>query len=180
MESEGAPGWVRVFFDRLLTGLNAIGSAWVLGIMVLVNIDVVARSVFNRPMSGVPLVITMSLVSIVFLQLADALKAGRVTRNEAFIGRLLVRRPGIGFALQAFFHAAGAVFMTLLFAYTVPFFEKAWRLESYLGNRGDFTLPDWPFKLLILVGAGAAGLQFLVLVLADLRRVSRALGGGDS
>jgi len=49
-------------------------------------------------------------------------------------------------------------------------FAKAWQSGAYLGNRGDFILPEWPFKLLIVVGATMAGLQFLLLAWRDLQQ----------
>ena len=49
--------------------------------MVLINIDVFSRYLFNAPVTGVPLVITLSIIAIVFLQLAAALRGGRVTRS---------------------------------------------------------------------------------------------------
>lgn len=169
-EERTAPG---VAFDLLVVALNALGSLWIFFIMALVCVDVVARYVFNSPVTGVPLLITMSLISIVFLQLPDALRAGRVTRNEALLGVLLERRPRIGLALQAVFHLSGAAMMAFLVVYTGPLFAKAWRSGAYLGNRGDFILSEWPFKLLIVVGAVVTGLQFLVLFWRDLKERAR-------
>lgn len=165
----GARSPIAAAFDVLVVALNALGSLWIFFIMALVCVDVVARYVFNSPVTGVPLLITMSLISIVFLQLPDALKAGRVTRNEALLGVLLERRPRLGLALQAVFHLAGVALMGFLVVYTGPLFAKAWRSGAYLGNRGDFILPEWPFKLLIVVGAVVTGLQFMVLFWRDLR-----------
>ncbi len=171
---------VAAAFDVLVVTLNALGSLWIFCIMALVCVDVVARYVFNSPVTGVPLLITMSLIAIVFLQMPDALRSGRVTRNEALLGVLLKRRPQLGLALEAAYHLAGALLMVLLTIYTGPFFMKAWKTGSYLGNRGDFILLDWPFKLLITVGAAVLALQFLVLFADGLRRraaLARGIAG---
>jgi TRAP-type mannitol/chloroaromatic compound transport system permease small subunit len=64
--------------------------------------------------------------------------------------------------------------MVLLFVYVTPMFEKAWSTESFLGARGDFTLPEWPFKLFIVVGSVVTALQFLVLATRDLQMLLRA------
>ncbi|HEY5608622.1 MAG TPA: TRAP transporter small permease subunit [Alphaproteobacteria bacterium] len=156
-------------FDGLVRLMNAIGSLWIMLIMILINIDVIGRYVFNSPVRGVPLVITMSLIAIVFLQLSDALLAGRVTRNEALLGRFLRDRPKLGHTLQAIYHAAGILLMVLLIWFSVPMFDKAWKSEAYLGNRGDFILPEWPFKLLIVVGSIVVALQFVRLTWLDVR-----------
>lgn len=155
--------------EWLVVGLNAAGSVWVFLIMLLVCLDVAMRDFFNAPIPGVPLVITMSLISIVFLQSADALRNGRMTRNEALLGRFLRNRPALGYTLQGLFHLGGAAFCALLVHYTWPLYLKAWRSKAYLGTQGDVTLPEWPFKLLIIVGAVVLGLQFLALAWRDLR-----------
>lgn len=179
----GARSPIAAAFDMLVVTLNAFGSLWIFFIMALVCVDVVARYVFNSPVTGVPLLITMSLISIVFLQLPDSLRSGRVTRNEALLGVLLERRPRLGLALQAVFHLSGAAMMAFLAVYTGPLFAKAWRSGAYLGNRGDFILPEWPFKLLIVVGAVVTAVQFLVLFWRDLREraaLSADKRAGDS
>jgi TRAP-type mannitol/chloroaromatic compound transport system permease small subunit len=164
----GARNAAATAFNAVVVGLNALGSLWILFITAIVCIDVAARYLFNSPVTGVPLVITMSLIAIVFLQLPDGLRAGRVTRNEALLAVLLERRPRIGLALQAVFHLCGAAMMAFLVVYIWPMFVKAWTSRAFLGNRGDFVLPEWPFKLLIVVGAVMTGLQFLLLFRRDL------------
>jgi TRAP-type mannitol/chloroaromatic compound transport system permease small subunit len=169
--SSRGPG---ALFAWLVVAMNAIGSIWVFVIMILVVADVAGRYVFNAPISGVPLVITMSLIGIAFMQLPDALRNNRLTRNEALLGPLLAHRPRAGHALQALFHLAGALLMALLVVYVAPMFEKAWATDSFLGARGDFIMPEWPFKLVIVVGAVVTGIQFLILAWRDLRAMSTA------
>ena len=168
--SPRGPGTV---FAWLVVAMNAIGSIWVFVIMVLVVADVIGRYAFNSPIAGVPLVITMSLIGIAFMQLPDALRNKRITRNEALLGPLLEHRPRAGHALQGLYHLAGAFLMVLLVVYVTPMFEKAWSTESFLGTRGDFTLPEWPFKLVIVAGSVVMAAQFLILAWRDLRALSR-------
>ncbi|NQV57059.1 MAG: TRAP transporter large permease subunit [Rhodospirillales bacterium] len=161
--------WPIIWFDATISGLNAIGSAWIFVIMALINIDVFSRLLFNRPISGVPLIIEMSIIVIVFLQLAAALRRGRMTRSDVVIGRLLDNRPATGHLLQGVYHLAGFVLMILLIQYSLPLFSKAWRRGTYAGLEGDFTLPIWPIKLLIVVGAAVIMVQFLRLVRRDIQ-----------
>ncbi|MGE0226111.1 MAG: TRAP transporter small permease subunit [Rhodospirillaceae bacterium] len=164
-------------FDTFVRILNAFGTVWICLIMFLLNADVFMRYVFNAPIRGVPLIITLSVIVIVFLQLPDALRERRVTRNDALIGSLLRRKPVIGYSLQAFYHFGGVVLLAILFWYSVPLFEKAWDLDSYSGARGDFTIPDWPLKMLILVGGAAVCIQFARHFFTDLRAVKRHAAG---
>ncbi|MPZ56992.1 MAG: TRAP transporter large permease subunit [Rhizobiales bacterium] len=165
-------------FDILINALNAVGTVWIFVIMVLINADVFARYLFNRPLNGVPLIIELSIVAIVFLQLAAALREGRMTRSDVLIGRLLTRRPQLGLSLQAIYHALGAVLMGILFFYSAPLFEKAWRRETYTGVEGDFTLQVWPLKLIILLGVAVCGVQFLRHVGLDLKGIGAAARAG--
>jgi C4-dicarboxylate transporter DctM subunit len=165
-------------FDIAITALNAVGTVWIFVLMVLINADVLARYLFNYPINGVPLIIEVSIVAIVFLQLAACLREGRMTRSDVMIGRLLAQRPQLGLSLQAIYHALGAVLMAVLFFYSVPLFEKAWRQDTYTGVEGDFTIQVWILKLLILVGVAACGIQFLRHIGFDLIAINTAAREG--
>jgi C4-dicarboxylate transporter, DctM subunit len=165
-------------FDALISALNAVGTVWIFVIMVLINADVFARFLFNHPINGVPLIIELSIVAIVFLQLASALRSERMTRSDVLIGRLLAQRPQLGLSLQAIYHALGAVLMGVLFFYSAPLFEKAWRLGTYTGVEGDFTVPVWILKLIILIGVAVCGIQFLRQVALDLSGIGAAIRDG--
>ena len=155
--------------DGVVAVLNALGTGWIFVIMILINADVFFRYLFNSPIRGVPLVITLSIIAIVFLQLPDALRARRVTRNDAVIGNLLKARPRLGHLVQCVYHFAGFGVMLTLLIFIYPFFIKDWESGSYSGNRGDFTFPHWPIKLVIVIGAAACALQFLRLCWHDIR-----------
>jgi TRAP-type uncharacterized transport system fused permease subunit len=165
-------------FDALISALNAVGTVWIFVLMLLINADVFARFLFNYPINGVPLIIEVSIVAIVFLQLAAALREGRMTRSDVMIGRLLAQRPQLGLSLQAIYHALGALLMGLLFYYSAPLFEKAWRRNTYTGVEGDFTIQVWILKLLILVGVAVCGIQFLRHIGLDLKGIGAAARDG--
>jgi tripartite ATP-independent transporter DctM subunit len=165
-------------FDAVITTLNAVGTAWIFVLMVLINADVFARFLFNHPINGVPLIIEVSIVAIVFLQLAAALRERRMTRSDVMIGRLLAQRPQLGLSLQAIYHALGALLMGILFLYSAPLFEKAWRRNTYTGVEGDFTIRVWILELLILVGVAVCAIQFLRQVAADLVAIDAAARSG--
>jgi TRAP-type mannitol/chloroaromatic compound transport system permease small subunit len=147
-------------FNKLVTALNGIGTIWIFLIMILINLDVFLRFLFNMPVRGVPLAVSMSIIAIVFLQMSDALRVGRFTRSDVLIGRLLQSRPIIGHWLQMHYNAFGVILMAIIFWYTIPFLGKAWRSQSYAGNEGDFTVPEWPVKLVILIGSSCCCIQF--------------------
>ncbi|MBI2320021.1 MAG: TRAP transporter large permease subunit [Betaproteobacteria bacterium] len=155
--------------DAAVTGLNALGSLWVFVMMAMIVSDVSARFFFNSPIKGVPLLIELSIVAIVFLQLASVLRAGRLTRSEIMIGKLLARKPAMGAVVESCYYAAGAFLMALIFIHNWPLFEAAWAQRTYVGVEGYFSVPVWPLKLLILVGSAICGIQFLRGALGDFR-----------
>jgi C4-dicarboxylate transporter DctM subunit len=176
---KGRPSALIRNYGRLLSGLNGLGTAWIFVMMVLINADVIARAVFNAPIRGVPLIIALSIIAVVFLQLPDTLRNGRLTRNELVLSRL--ERSGSTWfhLLQAMFHISGAIVMAVVIVFGYPLLVKSWLSEAYFGNLGDFTFAEWPIKVIVLIGALAAGGQFLILFGRDVKALlSRKEGSG--
>jgi C4-dicarboxylate transporter, DctM subunit len=147
-------------FDGLVSVFNAGGSLWIFAIMILLSADVLSRSLFNAPLQGVPLLIELSILVIVFLQLPAAIRSGRLTRSDILLAGLIERRPSLGITLRAVYDALGIFLMAVVFYYTVPTFVNVWNRNTFEGLEGTFALPSWPFKLLILVGALLCVVQF--------------------
>ena len=157
-------------FERLTQTLNALGTLWIVALMVLINTDVIGRDFFNAPVRGVTELVSLSIVGIVFLQLADTLATGRMTRADVLLDRLKRRRPALAAALQALYHLVGAGLMAvILWAAWAPLVESI-RIQEYVGAVGDFTAPVWPVRLIMLVGICATLATFLLLAWLDLRR----------
>jgi len=146
---------------RVLSGLNSVGSAWIFVLMVLINADAFGRTLFNAPINGVPELIELSIVGIVFLQMGDALRNGRLTRSDGLFNLALARRPALGRAMGAGFDLLGAVFMALILYGSVPLLAEAWTRDYYVGVEGWFTMPVWPVKAIIVIGCVVTLAQFL-------------------
>lgn len=161
-------------FERLTQALNAIGTLWIVGLMLLINADVLGREFFNAPVRGTTELVSLSIVGIVFLQLADTLATGRMTRADVLLDRFKRTAPGLAAALQAAYHLVGAGLMgVILWAAWEPLVESI-RIQEYVGALGDFTAPVWPVRLIMLVGMAATLVTFVLLAWLDLRRL-RAL-----
>ena len=160
LNSTGKASVARLF-DRLIAGFNAAGSSWIFVMMALLTSDVVCRALFNSPIKGVPLLIELSMVVIVFMQLPSAIRSGRLTRSDILLARLVKRRPSIGITMRTIYDALGVILMIIIFIYTWPTFFKVFERGTHEGLEGDFALPTWPFKLLILVGSALCTMQFL-------------------
>ncbi|MEO0387825.1 MAG: TRAP transporter small permease subunit [Pseudomonadota bacterium] len=143
---------------------NLCGSFLISGLVFLIGADVFSRNAFNAPISGVPEMVTLSIVAIVFLQAPQALKAGRMTRSEAVIGVLARRAPRVLVVVETLYDLLGALVVGAILAATWPIFTRAWTRSEFVGAAGDFTAPVWPVKLMILVGCGLLVLQFLARI----------------
>jgi TRAP-type mannitol/chloroaromatic compound transport system permease small subunit len=171
--------WLGRLFDGVISAINAVGTAWIFVIMLLINADVFMRYLFNEPLNGVPLIISMSIIGIVFLQLPDALRNGRFIRNDALLGRMLTGRPRIGHWMETVYNFAGFVFMAVLAIYVWPLLVQNWAQSTYAGTEGDFTLPVWPLELLALIGAVCTSLQYLRQMWRDIRYLRGDLGAAE-
>ena len=156
-------------FGRLVDVLNAGGSVLIAAVMLLMCADVLLRNLANRPIDGVAELVATSIVIIVFLQLPATLRHGRMSRADLFIDPYILRRPRAGKRLRALFSLAG-VFACAVIAYASwkPL-VRAWTDSEYLGVEGVFTFPIWPMRVVVVLGAVLAAVQYLLLVMQDLK-----------
>ncbi len=174
MAARGEPGGapVRVLF-RALGVLNVSGALLVIMLLVLINVDSLGRTLFSTSILGVTEVVEMSLVAIVFLQLGDAVRAGRLTRSEGLLTILGERVPAVARSLRAFFDLVSVAFLTLVVVGGIPRFIESYERGEFKGTAQLFTVPEWPVKLTIVVGSVAAILAFLVSAWRELRPAAR-------
>lgn len=156
-------------FDRCLTGLNGLGSLWIFALTILINIDAFGRKLFLSPINGVPEIIEFSIVGIVFLQLGDATRHGRLTRSDGLFKLIRGRYPMVGRIQGALFDFLGVLFMGLILYGSWPMFIESVEKDFYFGVEGVFTAPVWPIKLIIVIGCLVTLLQFLVFAWRYLR-----------
>ena len=161
---------LRPLFDGLTGAMNGIGTLWIFVLMVLINADILGRSAFDHPLQGVNEIVSMSIVGIVFMQLAHTLRSGRFLRSDLLATTLEGRRPAAAAMLDALYNLLGAVVMAVIFWFSVPHFFEAWEVGLFVGTFGQFTFPLWPVRLVLLVGVAATGIQFLILAADALAR----------
>ena len=164
----------------ILYTLNCVGTLIIFGLMAMINWDVWQREIFNAPIHGVSEMIELLIVAIVFLQLGDATRSGRLTRSDGLFNFVLARRPGIGRCMGAVFDLLGAVFMGLIVYGTWPIFIEAYEKDLYTGNIGMFTAPTWPVKLIIVIGSVVVLAQFAAFAWRYLVKHEPEAHGRDS
>ena len=150
--------------NSLAIATNALGTLVVLALVVILNVDVIARGLFSAPLRGTYEMVQFSVVMIVFLQLADVVRVDRLTRSDGFLNLLHHRRPGLTANLRRIINAISAIFMALIAYVTFPEFLHMWETQDYFGVPGLFTLPWWPVKLVIACGTALACVIFLLKV----------------
>lgn len=151
---------VRKVTDGMAITANAVGTLVVLGLVLIVNYDVVARGFFHSPFRGAVEVVQFSMVLIVFLQLPDVARVDRLTRSDGFLVLLGMRYPRAANMLRGAINAVSAVFMALIAITIFPEFLHMLETRNYFGIPGVFTAPWWPIKLTIFLSATLTCLIF--------------------
>lgn len=151
-------------------GANAVGTLVVLGLVLIVNFDVVARGVFNAPFRGAYEVVQFAMVLIVFLQLPDVVRVSRLTRSDGFLVVIGHRFPRFANALRHVIDTVSAIFMTLVAITIWPEFLEMLDTRDYFGVPGIFTAPWWPIKLTIFASATLCAVLFAFKVLSPAEK----------
>lgn len=151
--------------NTLAIAMNALGTLVVLGLVVILNVDVIARGAFSAPIRGTYEMVQFSVVLIVFLQLADVVRVDRLTRSDGFLNVIHTRKPGLAANMRRIINAVSSIFMGLIAYITFPEVLHMWNTQDYFGVPGLFTLPWWPVKLVITLGTSLACLIFAIKVI---------------
>jgi TRAP-type C4-dicarboxylate transport system permease small subunit len=155
--------------------LNVVGTVLIIAMALAVNADIFGRELFNRPIAGVTEFVGLSIVAVVFLQMANTLREDRHVSNDLILAWVALSRPRLARFCYALFHVIGALLMALIAWYVWPIFVENYDGKYYKGTTGVIEIPVWPFMLVVLVGAAATVIQYLLLA---WREFARALSRG--
>lgn len=158
------------WLDAATQGANVFGTVLIVGLVVMICADVLGREALGTPLRGVPEMVSLSIVAIVFVQLPQAFAAGRLTRSDGLITMMHRRFPKVAAVMETLFELTGALVLGTLIHAHWPILVRSYERGDFVGSVGNFTVPTWPVKLMILVGAVLLLLQFLA-------RVARRLTG---
>ena len=163
-EAERKPSAPLRVFGGIVSGMNAAGSCWIVVLMLLINIEAIGRSAFNEPIIGVIEMIEISIIGIVFMQLADSLRRGVLTRSDGLFNQVLLRRPAVAHVMGMFTYLLGAMFMVIILMGSIPYLQESWDENYYIGVQGMFTAPVWPVALIIVIAVTVTMIQFLLIL----------------
>lgn len=150
--------------DRATQGLNVLGSVLILGLVVLVGADIFGRNVLSRPVMGVAEIVSISIVMIVFLQIPQVARMGRISRSEFFEALLMRHAPRLVPVLNTLFDIIAILMVGAVVWGTWPLLQKSLELGEYFGAIGSFTAPIWPIRVAILVGGTFLILQLMAQI----------------
>ena len=164
------------YWHRVVDGLAALGTLLIGVLMVIICADILARNLLGGSLPLVSEIGALTLVMIVYLQLAATVRAGRLPRTEVLLVMLQKSRPWVGCVLAAAFDLVGAVMVGLIAWSTVHILGKDFASYEFIGVSGIATLPTWPFRALILVGVTVAAAEFVARAVVALRAAAGGRG----
>ncbi|NNE82527.1 MAG: TRAP transporter small permease subunit [Alphaproteobacteria bacterium] len=160
---------LRRLFDLIVVVANGAASGWIFVMMALITTDIFLRFVFGAPISGVTEIVEISIVIIVYLQLTHTLKVGRMTRSDALYSTILRRFPPVGHVMGIIFSLAGIGLMVAIVKGGWPKWIQAYEGGHFIGNAGVFTFPEWPQRLILVIGCSMLAIQFALMALDNIR-----------
>jgi TRAP-type C4-dicarboxylate transport system permease small subunit len=165
---------------RLLHGLmaimNAAGTAWIGVITVVIMADIMGRVFFNFPLIGVPEIVKVSVVAIVWLQMAHTLKIGGHIRSDVILDRLSPRSKA---AVNVVSSLLGAGVFGFLVYSAWPQMIEGWRVGEFEGEL-PVRVPTYPVRTILIVGAMLTCIEFLLIGWRSLHETRRLRVGGRS
>jgi TRAP-type C4-dicarboxylate transport system permease small subunit len=150
------------WFGSFTRTLNLIGTVLILAMAIAVNADIIGRNAFNHPIAGVLEFIGLSIVAVVFLQMANTLRERRHVSNDVLIHLISATRPRLAAAFYCLFELVGAALMAMIVIYVWPIVREAYEGRYYAGTAGVIEIPIWPFHAVVVVGAATTLVQFLL------------------
>ncbi len=162
---QGAPGFgalCLLYFRYFTQALNVGGTLLILAMAIAVNLDVAGRNAFNQPIPGVNEFIGLSIVAVVFLQMANTLQEDRHVSNDIIIRLIAGTHPRLSAALYSSFHVIGAVLMLIIVVYVWPLLMENYRGGYFSGTAGIVEIKIWPFMAVVVIGSLTTAVQFLI------------------
>ena len=163
------PGPVATAWNRLVDGLGALGTVLIGILMVIICADVLARNLTGGSLPMISEAGALTLVMIVYLQLATTIRHDRLARTDLMFGPMRRRFPRAGALLGGLFDLTAAAALGMIAWSTITIVEREFARGEYIGVTGIATLPTWPFRALILLGIAVAAVQCVLQVLRALR-----------
>jgi TRAP-type C4-dicarboxylate transport system permease small subunit len=151
--------------DWIVRVLLTIAAVLAFLLCFLVCADVIGRVVFNSPVKGTPEIVSGSIVIILWLQAAYAIRSGGMIWVDAIHVHLPRPARGVCDVLGALL---GIAFFGLVCWGSVEPALYAWSSNEFEGE-GALRVPVWPARFLVVLGSFLAAFNYLLLALERTR-----------
>jgi TRAP-type mannitol/chloroaromatic compound transport system permease small subunit len=143
--------------EKLIFGMNVMGTVWIFLLILLVVADVAGRIFFRSPLAGTAELCKTANPGIAFLQVTYVLWLGKHIRTTVILDRV----SSMWRMLLDILAATTGIFMfAAIFYSNVSMTWIAWKLWEYEGE-GALRVPTAPIRTIILVGSFCMIVQFL-------------------
>lgn len=149
--------------DALTKLLMIIGALWAFSLCFVALADIVLRAT-NLPVTGTKEIIANSVVIIVFMQVGYAVRSGAMLRADFLVNAM---PPWAQKILNTLALILGAVFFLYLLQAAVPQAIRSYTRNEFDGV-GALKVPVWPARWAIVMGAGLAGINYVLLTLVEV------------
>lgn len=168
-DRRGWPDRIGAAWGLFVDGLGALGTVLILGLMALICADVLSRNITGASLPMVAEAGALTVVLIVYLQLATTIRHDRLARTDLFLSGFRLRFPRAGAVLLALYDGVACGVLGIIAWSTVTIVERNLTRGEYIGVPGIATVPTWPFRALILLGMTVAAIQCAIQVVRALR-----------
>ena len=151
--------------DWVLRALLTIAAVLAFLLCFLVCADVIGRVVFNSPVKGTPEIVSGSIVIILWLQAAYAVRSGGMIWVDAVHAHLPARMQR---ACEVFAALLGIAFFALVCWGSVEPALYSWNSNEYEGE-GALRVPVWPARFLVVLGSFLVAFNYLLLAIDRFR-----------
>ena len=151
--------------DWIARTLLTIAAVLAFLLCFLVCADVIGRVVFNSPVKGTPEIVSFSIVIILWLQAAYAIRSGGMIWVDAVHTHLPRPVQGVCDILGALL---GIAFFALVCWGSIDPALYAWRSNEFEGE-GALRVPVWPARFLVVLGSFLAAFNYLLLAIERIR-----------
>ena len=151
------------FIHRITYVFCLISSFAILFMMLLTSADVIGRTLFSRPIPGTFELSQYMLAVAILLSIAHAQQTKQHINVDFFTCRMS-RKSRVAF--NVFFTIIALGFFILLIWQGIS--ESIFAME--VGKSSDILkIPEYPFEMLVAVGAFLICLEFIVNLVTDIR-----------
>ena len=127
--------------------------------MLLICADVGMRFFFNAPIAGVNEIVSMLIVTCVFLQLGSTIGDGRMIRADFIMQHWRRDRPALACVAEIFFFSIAAFLLLIALRWLWDDFAHSYRTNEFVGAVGAYQIRTWPFKFGVVLGCAVALLE---------------------